>query len=88
MGIRVSSDQQHLKKQHARGPHRRGPAKPWQNVFAKQKLHPEEKKRTEKNRYSKWSFCGANARTYSHEIPESMIPGKRFTCPAYRQDSI
>jgi len=61
MGVGVSPDQQHLKKQHARGPNRSGAAKPRQDVLAKQQLHPEEKKGAETNRDSKWGFSSADA---------------------------
>jgi hypothetical protein len=68
MPVSIASEQQNLKKEHARGPHRRGPAKPGQNVLAKQKLHPEEKKGTEKNRDSKGNFSGAKVLVCGHNI--------------------
>jgi len=53
MGVQIAQAQQALKKQHGRGPNCWATAKPWQDLFAQQRLNLKQQKCARKNRQRK-----------------------------------
>src|SRR6266567_8927380 len=49
MRIGIAGQQHHLKKEHASGPDAWSTAKPGQDIFADQRLHLEQQKRSDKD---------------------------------------